>query len=251
MDLSLLRRIGLTEDQAKTYLLLLESGSLSPLELSKASGEKRTAAYMSLAKLEDIGLAERDSKARPVRYSAVSPAHLETFLANREAELAHTKQSLSDNLSSFLDKYYANSSKPGIRFYEGADTLAKVYQDHLDTKEPVYFVRTEADEAFFGDELYHYMEQRAEAGITAHGLAPDYPGTREYAAKNDDKLKREMTWYNPQQYTAPVEISIYGNKVAFISFGKEAVASIIDSPQIAQAMRELFAMAQAGAEANK
>jgi len=45
-----------------------------------------------------------------------------------------------------------------------------------------------------------------------------------------------------------VEVNVYGNKVSFISFGDETVGTIIESPQIAQAMRELYAMAQIGAE---
>jgi hypothetical protein len=110
----------------------------------------------------------------------------------------------------------------------------------------VYFVRTpeDIDESVFGDYLYEYMERRAAAGITSHGLAPNYPSAIAWARKNDKRLKRTMAWFDPEQYSAPVEISIYGNKVAFISFGEETVASIIDSPQIAQAMRELFGMAK-------
>ena len=38
------------------------------------------------------------------------------------------------------------------------------------------------------------------------------------------------------------------NIVSLISFGKEAIGTIIESPQIAEAFREIFAMAQVGAE---
>lgn len=41
-------------------------------------------------------------------------------------------------------------------------------------------------------------------------------------------------------YTAPVEIDVYGNKVAFISFGETQMATIIDSPPVADAMRQLL-----------
>ena len=45
-------------------------------------------------------------------------------------------------------------------------------------------------------------------------------------------------------YTAPVEVDIYGHKVAFIAFGDTQMATIIDSPLIAEAMRQLHAMLQ-------
>jgi sugar-specific transcriptional regulator TrmB len=247
MQMSVLEKIGLTHDQVKTYTFLLQAGALSPKELMALSGETRTNAYMSLAKLEVIGLATRDEQAKKLTYIPASPAKLEQLLARRQEELQATQAALQSALPELLTEYYTHSRKPGIRFYEGADSLARIYQDHLDTNQDVYFVRTPADEQFFGEELYDYMERRAKQGITAHGIAPYTKAREAFAKANDKKLRRKMTWCSPRQYRAPVEISIYGTKTAFISFGEEVVASIIDSPQIASAMKELFAMAQGGA----
>lgn len=247
MNMSALRRIGLTDDQILTYKCLLENGSLTPPQLAGITEESRTSAYMSLKKMEELGLAVRDTNSNKLLYRVASPARLEQLLTEQEEVIQSARSELQSQLPELLSMYYTNSSKPGIRFYEGPDTLERVYQDHLDSGRDVYFVRTPADEEFFGDTLYDYMNKRAEAGITAHGLAPNFPTAVAWAKKNDKKLKRDMAWFDPAQYTAPVEISIYGSKVAFISFGSEVVASIIDSPQIAQAMRELFEMAKAGA----
>lgn len=46
-------------------------------------------------------------------------------------------------------------------------------------------------------------------------------------------------------YTSPVEIMIYGKKVALISYGETEIITIITSPVIASAFREIFAMMQA------
>jgi len=251
MRTSILQKIGLTKDQVETYRYLLETGSLSPLELMKKSGESRTNAYMSLAKLEELGLAKRDTGTKKLTYLAVSPATLEQLLDSQAKQLEETRSELHDSLPELLSAFYTSSKKPGIRFYEGKETLNKVYQDHLDTGETVYFVRTPSDETFFGEELYDYMEERAAKGISSEGIAPYTKGRVAYSKANDAKLRRKMTYCAPGAYKAPVEISIYGNKTAFISFGKEVVASIIDSPQIARAMKELFAMAQAGADHSK
>ncbi len=246
MNPSVLTNIGLTEDQAETYLILLQAGTLTPLKLMKTSGESRTNAYMSLAKLEELGIAIRDDNAKKLTYLPVSPAKLEQLIHDKQLQLQRQKQELKNQLPELLTTYYSNLVRPGIRFYEGDNSLKKVYQDHLATGEDVYFLRTPADEDFFGDDLYKYMEQRAQKGIKAYGIAPFSKERLEYSQKNDKKLNREMTYCKPEQYTAPVEISIYGSKTAFISFDKEVVASIIDSPQIAKAMRELFGMVKDG-----
>lgn len=243
----MLTRIGLTEYQAGMYLELLSSPGLTPPELAKQTGESRTSAYMALAKLEELGLAIREEKAKKLTYTAANPTVLEDLLDQKQRELEDSRQTYKQAVPELLTRYYQNRSQPGVLFYQGEDTMKKVYQDHLDTGEDVYFIRTEADEQFFGKDLYDYMRLRAEKGITSYGLAPARKETLRYAAENDERLKRVMAWFPPEAYTAPVEISVYGAKLAMISFGDEVVATIIESPQIAQAFKEIFEMAKAGA----
>lgn len=243
MDDQLLQQLGLTGSQAKTYLELIKAGSLTPPQLAKKINESRTTAYMALAKLEEIGLATLKDDATKATYLAANPSALEKFVAKKRKEVAETEDLLRTSLPKLLTYYYTNRGEPGIRFYQGKDGLTKIYEDHLKTKEDVYFVRTEADEEYFGEVLYDYMKKRAKLGIKAHGLAPDYEGARQYARANDKELNREMSWYDPKDYTSPVEISVYGDKVSLISFGKEAIGTIIESPQIARAFKDLFKMA--------
>ncbi|HVS78830.1 MAG TPA: helix-turn-helix domain-containing protein [Candidatus Saccharimonadales bacterium] len=248
MDTQILQRLGLTNSQAKSYAELIKAGSLTPPQLAAKTKESRTAAYMALAKLEEIGLATKVGEAKKATYSPANPSALEKFIAAKRKEVSAAEDLYRASLPRLLTYYYSNRGEPGIRFYQGKEGLTKIYEDHLRTGQDVYFVRTMADEEYFGDVLYQYMNKRAKQNITAHGLAPYTPGTYEYAQKNDKELKRDMAWFPPKAYTAPVEISIYGDKVSLISFGKEAIGTIIESPQIAQALRELFAMAKLGAK---
>lgn len=248
MNVSTLTRIGLTQYQAGMYLELLSSSGLTPPELAQKTGESRTSAYMALAKLEELGLALRDEDSKKLTYTAANPTVLEELLDQQERELEASREAYKQAVPDLLTRYYQHRNQPGVRFYQGEDTLKKVYQDHISTGEDIYFIRTEADEQFFGQELYDYMRQRAECGITSYGLAPGREETLRYAEKNDSELKRIMEWFPPEAYTAPVEISAYGTKVAIISFGDEVVATIIESPQIAQAFREVFEMAKTGAK---
>ena len=41
-------------------------------------------------------------------------------------------------------------------------------------------------------------------------------------------------------YTAPVEIDVYGDKVALIAFGETQMATIITSPPIAESLRQVL-----------
>jgi sugar-specific transcriptional regulator TrmB len=248
MDIKILTQLGLTNSQSKTYAELVKAGSLTPPQLAKKTGESRTAAYMALAKLEEIGLAVQKDEAKKTTYSPANPSALEKFIADKRKEVTAAEDLYRSSLPRLLTYYYSNRGEPGIRFYQGKEGLTKIYEDHLRAGQDVYFVRTMADEEYFGDVLYQYMQKRAKRGIKAHGLAPYTRSTYEYAQKNDKELNRDMSWFPPEAYKAPVEISIYGDKVSLISFGEEAIGTIIESPQIAKALHELFQMAKLGAK---
>lgn len=78
-------------------------------------------------------------------------------------------------------------------------------------------------------------------GITTHILAPD---TRSASQGALDKLYLiDKTWMSENDYTSPVEWCAYGDKLAIISYGKEASSTVIHSPQIAEAFKQLFCFA--------
>lgn len=247
MNQKLLEQLGLTASQAKTYVALIKHGRMTPPQLATRIKESRTAAYMSLKKLEEIGLAHRVDDAKKQAFEAANPSALDKYIAGKKEELARLEETYRDSMSNMLSYYYAHRGEPGIQYFQGAEGLHKIYEDHLRTGEEVLFVRTPADEGHFGDILYKYMEQRAKLGIASKGLAPFADSFYDWAKQNDGRLKREMAWFPADAYTAPVEIAIYGNKVSLISFGDETIGTIIESPQIALALRELFGMAKVGA----
>jgi hypothetical protein len=246
MDTEILKQFGLTNSQAKTYIELIKNGSLTPPQLAKKINESRTSAYMALAKLEEIGLANKVGDAKKATYSPTNPSALERFIAKKRKEVAAAEDLYRNSLPKLLTYYYSNIGEPGIRFYQGKEGLTRIYEDHLRTGKDVYFIRTPADEEYFGDVLYKYMQKRAKLGINAHGLAPYFPSAAEWARQHDKELKRNMSWFPPKAYSSPVEISIYGDKVSLISFGKEAVGTIIESPQIAEALKQVFDIAKVG-----
>jgi len=246
MNTDLLIRFGLTSSQAKTYIALIDLGSLTPPQLAKAIEESRTNAYMSLNRLEEIGLAKRDKRLKKLTYVPVTPAALQDFIHKRKNALLQTEDLFRSNLSDMLAFYYANLRQPGVRYFQGVDGIKDIYEDILNSHDDVYLLRTYADEDYFGDWLYEFMENRANAGITTHCLLPLDVWTLKYSKKNDARLKRISSWYPKDAYTAPVEINSYGNKVSIISFRKEASGTIIDDPDVALALRELLKIAKVG-----
>lgn len=246
MNKQLLKKIGLTESQAKTYLALIEAGKLTPPQLAKKINEGRTTAYMALAKLEELGLAKISEQGKKT-YEPASPSVLSEIISKRKQELDAVDATYRQSLSEMLAYYFDKRTKPGVKFFSGPEGLKEVYADHIKTApKDLYLIRTYADEPHFGEELYQYLDDRAKVGTRTHALMPLDQRSYRWAQANDKRLNREITWYPSSAYTAPVEIAIYDNKVSFISFGDEAVGTILESPQIAESMRQIHKMAEIG-----
>lgn len=241
IDISIIRKAGLTESQAKGYAALIEAGALSPIALAEQIGESRTNGYMICDKLETLGLASKKDSAKAT-YTPNHPSALEALAEKRRKVLVRNEQEVKQHISPLIDLFYAHSELPGTRTLQGIEGIKDVYDDTLRTGKDIYLLRTTADEADLGvSYLNDYREKRAEAGIHTYALTPDTPEGRKYLESGeDDAMLFHRTFLPSSAYTAPVEIDIYGHKTALISFGKTQMATIIDSAPIAEAMRQLF-----------
>lgn len=239
--IDIIRKAGLTESQARGYLALIEHGSLTPAELGDKTGETRTNAYMICEKLESLGLvAKKDAK--KATYIPNHPAALETLAERRRKVLVRNEQEVKQNLSSLIDLFYTTYELPGTRTLQGIEGIKEVYSDTLRARQTIYLLRTTSDTPDLGIEyLDTYRQKRAENGIHTHALTPKTEvGLRHHQSGEDEKMLFHRTFLPDNAYTAPVEIDVYGSKVALIAFGGSQMATIIDSPPIAEAMRQVL-----------
>lgn len=248
-QISLIKRAGLSEAQAKAYLALMQNAKLSPTKLGEFIGENRTNCYAILEKLEKYGLAEK-TKDKKTSYRATHPTNLETLAEKRRRALSQNEKIIKDNISSILDVYYAHNEAPGTRIYQGLEGIREIYDDIIRTGETQYFIRSTQD-IVSGDLLRNFREERIKKGIETVALTPDTKIGRENQKNGMDKqLKFNRTWMPKDAFPSSTEINVYGNKVAFINYGETQTSIIITSPAIANAMRLVFTMLQNYWQAN-
>ena len=240
-DTTILRKAGLTESQAKGYLALIEHGALTPAELAEKTGEARTNGYMICEKLESLGLATKKDGKKAV-YTPNHPSALETLAEKRRKVIQKAEQDVKNNINPLIDMFYAASELPGARTLNGIEGIKEIYLDTLRVKQDIYLLRTTSDEVDLGVEyLNTYRRERAKLGINTYGLTPSTKSAIERLDGDEDKrMLFHRTLLPPNSYTAPVEIDIYGSKSAFISFGDTQMAIVVDSPPMAEAMRQIM-----------
>ena len=240
-DTTILRKAGLTESQAKGYLALTQHGALTPAELAEKTGEARTNGYMICEKLEKLGLATKKDGKKAV-YTPNHPSALETLAEKRRKVIQKAEQDVKNNINPLIDMFYAASELPGARTLNGIEGIKEIYLDTLRVKQDIYLLRTTSDEVDLGVEyLNTYRRERAKLGINTYGLTPSTKSAIERLDGDEDKrMLFHRTLLPPNSYTAPVEIDIYGSKSAFISFGDTQMAIVVDSPPMAEAMRQIM-----------
>ena len=243
-EIEILKKAGLNEAQAKIYECLLKNGALTPSELAENTGQSRENCYAIAKKLIDLGLIEQTND-KKAKYRVLNPSALETLAEKRRKVVAKNEKLVKENLSSLLDIFYANNEMPGARTLEGIEGIKEVFRDSLRVKKDVYFLRTTADEILSGKKgdnfLHEYRDQLPILGIHTYGLTPITPeAKKKVKTGRDAAINFHRTWMPAEDYTAPVEIQVYGDKVALISFGETEMATIITSPTIAEAMRQIL-----------
>lgn len=242
MTPQLLEEIGLNNSQAKVYLCLIEMGALTPPQVADEAKENRTNAYMVLEQLEKLGLAEKVSHAKKLTYQATNPINLEKVSEKRRKEVMDAELRVKQAMPTMLSYYYNFTEKPGVRIYEGAEALKEIYQDILRTKQTLYLIggnKLEVERVVGESYIKKFIAKRVQLGINVVAITPDTPSSNK-DPNQDKEWLYHRTWIPKNLYDEAVEIDVYGNKVAFISFGEEVFGTIIDSPQIAQAMRKLI-----------
>ncbi|OYT66858.1 MAG: hypothetical protein B6U65_04580 [Candidatus Wolframiiraptor sp. EX4484-121] len=114
-----LKRLGLTEYEARAYIALLEHGEADALEISRRSGVPRTRIYDILSRLESNGFIQGLKGTRPAIYVALPPSH--TLKPLKDSIVEDIENTLNE-----LEQLYLRNSSPqrynvwlfrGIRAY--------------------------------------------------------------------------------------------------------------------------------------
>ena len=238
-------KAGLTKSQANVYIALIREDELTPARMAELSGESRENCYSIAKRLVELQLAEKTSN-RKSSYRALNPSALQTLAENRRRAVQRNEAYVKQNIDSIMQLFYANSEMPGAHSIDGIEGVKEVYNDMLHSNADIYLLRTEYDKDLGNAEegfLRRFRTTCAENGITTYALTPDYPEARAYAADGTDKkMKFDRVFMPANAYTGKVEIDVYGNKVAMITFGETQMATIISSPAIADAMRQIINM---------
>ena len=136
------------------------------------------------------------------------------------------------------------SDRPKVRFYEGTEGVEQVYEDTLTSHETIRaYANVNEMHAALPDYFPKYYKRRTNKGIHIRAIVPSNEAGKERAGKDKEEARESALVPEDKVYFSP-EINIYDNKVMIASW-KEKLGIIIESKEIADAMKTIYELAWA------
>ncbi len=240
-----LRSFGFSDKESDVYFALLELGAGTVTEISRKAGINRTTGYDILASLGNKGLVNISGKEPKQEYVIESPDALTRYLERQALEVADNIKKSKDIIPE-LKSMQALENRPKIKFYEGVEGLQNVYEDTLTSSEMIlaYACIDDMHKAL-PNYFPEYYKRRAQNGIAIRGIVPKTKLGLERSG-HDKEEKREIAFVPADKYYFSPEINVYDNKVMIASW-REKLGIIIESAEIADAMKKIYNLAWAEA----
>lgn len=247
-------KLGLNKTQSKIYEFLMQNGANTAGNIAKITKIKRGLAYNALNELERKKLIHKDSRSKVIKFEVEYPEKLLELAEKKEKEAKNIKNNIENILPSIIESFNLISDKPGIRYFEGYDSVKKAFNELLDINDG-----TEDILNFFGIGMYvddkqllkigfDYVDRREILKIRQKTIAVNYKDQisilNKYIKENLDmrRLKyEESRLMQNSSYGLNADINIYKNKVIIISRNSEKVITIIiDNKEIANTLKSIF-----------
>ncbi|MCL5010978.1 MAG: hypothetical protein M1127_02080, partial [Patescibacteria group bacterium] len=232
---------GFSEKEMKVYLALLELGKGTVSAIARKAGIQRTTCYTILDSLVSKKVAIISGKEPKQEYVAESPDMIVAMLKQEMNSLQEQLKN-AEKLVPQLKSMHNVSNRPKVKFYEGKEGLKEVYEDTLTSKEEIRAFATLDDmynalPGYFPD----YFKRRSKKNISIKGIVPATSVAFERMKYNKEEM-RTMALIPADKFRFSPEINIYDNKIMIASW-REKLGIIIESAEIADAMKKIFELA--------
>ncbi len=238
-----LSSLRLTEKERLVFLKVLALGAQPASVVARHLEFPRNTVRSVLDGLVRRGLLVCTRKASTQYYAVETFENIERQLEHRslqaQNELAEQTKALRASKEEFRS-WSQSATRPKVTFYEGWSGVEKVYEDTLTSRdgELCAWASYEANAEALPEYFATYYLRRAEKGIHMTSIHPEGPISVEHLSYADREL-RTSALVPKKIFDIGPEIQMYDNKVNIVSW-KEKLGIIIESQEIADAMKEIF-----------
>ena len=239
MDTTILKKIGLTENEIKIYLALLKIGPSTAYDLSKKTGIYRVHVYDKLEQLMDKGLVTHVYKGAKKYFQATPPEKIKQYLEDKKRLLEEQET----QVERLLPELHALTQLPKedirVEVFKGTEGLKYFLKDIIKTRKEVLV--TGIDDAKYSETLPVFMKQYfrdlRRLNIHERVITLKRPGVFMFA--KEVAPTTEYRFLQEKQFN-PTNTFVYGDKVVIAAWGTPVTAIMIKNKEIAETYRSHF-----------
>ena len=235
-----LRSLGLSDNESKVYLAMLELGPSPVMEIARKAEINRPTAYAQIETLKKKGLVSTQTKGKKQLYIAESPEHLEFVIDRQLSEIKNKKDEFQNILPELLNLYATSGSRPQVRFFEGKEGILRMQEIVLKSNTDEILAVASLDQIFnlFPSHVNNYSNKRVDKGIRSRLIYTYSKGPT--LKDNDEKMLRTSKFVSEEMMPLSGDLSIYGDSVAISALTGKISGIIIDHPEIAKSFKSFF-----------
>ncbi|MFH2063157.1 MAG: helix-turn-helix domain-containing protein [bacterium] len=238
---SILKSIGLQGSEISTYIVALERGPSTVIDLAKHSKLSRQATYTAIGLLEERGLMSSVLRGKKRFFMAEPPEKLLSYAKRKDVEL-HDKVDELERLMPEL-QLRVGGERPVVRVFEGKEGIKAIIQDMLRSPEKETYEITDLDAMHSILSVGDLKELRGSArrtGSMIYGIFAGKPG------EGDSIVSDRHVFLPDEESKFGSNIGIYGNRLVCVTFQGKMYSVSIDSEPLVRTMRILFKYALKG-----
>lgn len=236
--LHLLKKLGLTEKEAETYLALLKLGSVPAGPLIKQLGMHRAAVYNLLDILISKGLVHYVIQANRKYFEAQKPERLLEIVQTKKQEIEEQEKELNNLIPELESKRTLSAESQEGTVYKGKKGIKSIFEDILSYPKSEYLVMGAGGKfkELFPAYFIHWHKRRLLKKINLRIIYDE--NMRSQHRERDFKLA-EMR-YTKDYSQDPSTTFVYGDKVVLIVWSDIPIAFLVRSEKVALSYRKFF-----------
>ncbi len=217
--INLLEQLGLTNEQAKIFLILFENGHKTVPQLAKITNWGRNKIYRIVSELQKLNLVTEKPKSFGTSYVALGLNELKSLVTKKQKQYEKAQNSLKELVKTLPYLKSASNVASTVIHYKGIDGLKQVNWNLVHAKDMyrVYEVSRLSDylEKDFAEKLrLEWLRRKIRArDLTNDKEIPDHTNVVEYTTKLS-----EYRYIDPKILKIDTEIYIYNDIVAILEY---------------------------------
>lgn len=239
----ILTPFGISEEEAKIYLILAQKGVLSALQISREIGMARTKVYRILDKLLENKLVTVQMGDNGQKFEANSYSQLELLLKEREAETEKLRLNLPTIINQLGSIWGQGSQHSKVLYYTGLSGLEQVTWNSLRAQKYLRIYEVGQDMTAFLDPKFSekVREELVNRQITTLQLTNKKHILPYTKVPRLAKEFWEVRYLDPKKLALNFEMLVYNDVLALYNFQKEDQFCIeIHNQNLATTQIQLF-----------